>query len=95
MRPDSSSGARALVSIDLDNRLLGQNPDPPDGYPIVNLNWILVPVSGSAARLPALKTSLSYILSQAGQDDAEQLGYLPLPKPLRNQALSQLSLLKR
>jgi phosphate transport system substrate-binding protein len=95
VRPDASSGARALASIDLDNRLLGQNPDPLDGYPIVNLNWILVPVRGSAARLPALKTSLSYILSQAGQDDAEQLGYLPLPMSLRNQSLSQLSLLKR
>lgn len=95
VRPDPTSGASALSSIELDSRLLGANPDPPSGYPIINLNWMLVPVSGSAARLPALKTSLSYILSQAGQDDAEQLGYLPLPGSLRELALGQLNKLKR
>jgi phosphate transport system substrate-binding protein len=93
--PDHSSGALAISSIDLDSRLLGTNPDPPDGYPIINIHWMLIPVSGSADRLPALKTSLSYILSQSGQDDAEQLGYLPLPASLRERALGQLGRLKR
>jgi hypothetical protein len=36
---------------------------------------------------------LSYILSQAGQDDAERLGYVPLPAELRERALRQFSLL--
>lgn len=95
VRPDATSGAQALAHISLDNRLLGSNPDPPVGYPIVSLNWMLVPANGSAERLPALRTSLAYILSRAGQDDAELLGYVPLPSELRQRALRQLDRLGR
>ncbi|MFM7361213.1 MAG: substrate-binding domain-containing protein [Cyanobium sp.] len=95
VRPDAASGAQAVAGISLDSRLLGSNPDPADGYPIIALNWMLVPAAGSADRLPALRTSLAYILSRAGQDDAEQLGFVPLPVALRERALSQLGRLGR
>lgn len=92
--PDSSTGLEALADLSLDEQLLGSSPDPAQGYPIVNLNWMLVPARGLAERLPAMRTSLQYILSQAGQDDAELLGYIPLPPSMRERALQQLNKLQ-
>ena len=93
VRPNAASSAQALAAIPLDDRLLGGNPDPPVGYPIVSFSWMLVPSRSLGARLEPLKTSLGYILSQAGQDDAERLGYVPLPAELRERALRQFALL--
>jgi phosphate transport system substrate-binding protein len=73
---------------------LGSNPDPTEGYPIVNFSWMLVPARGLGPRIAPLKTSLTFILSQAGQDDAERLGYVPLPAPLRQRALQQFTKLR-
>jgi phosphate transport system substrate-binding protein len=95
MRPDARAAAKAVASIPLNNRLLGTNPDPADGYPIVNLNWMLVPAWGLGDQLPALKTSLRYILSREGQDNAELLGYVALPPELREKALNQLGRIRR
>lgn len=94
-RPTPAAAAEGLSQIRLDGRLLGQNPDPVRGYPIVNLNWMLVPRQGLQARADLLRTSLRYILSQAGQDDAELLGYVPLPVSLRERSLGQLSQIRR
>lgn len=94
VRPDAASAAQALASIQLDQRLLGSNPDPAEGYPIVNFSWILVPARGLGPRIAPLKTTLQFILSQAGQDDAERLGYVPLPADLRQRALQQFGQLR-
>ncbi|MCT0227935.1 substrate-binding domain-containing protein [Synechococcus sp. CS-1331] len=93
VRPNALASSQALAAIPLDDRLLGGNPDPPVGYPIVSFSWMLVPSRSLGARLEPLKTSLGYILSQAGQDDAERLGYVPLPTELRERALRQFALL--
>lgn len=95
VRPEARAAALAVATIPLDQRLLGTNPDPADGYPIVNLNWMLVPEKGLGDRVPAMKTSLSYILSREGQDNAELLGYVPLPTDLRQKALKQLGRIGR
>ena len=95
VRPDIRAAALSLSSISLDNRLLGSSPDPSNGYPIVNLSWMLVPRKGLAANLPAIKTSLTYILSGEGQDDSELLGYVRLPAGLRQKSLGQLGSFKR
>jgi phosphate transport system substrate-binding protein len=92
VRPDAA--AQALASIELDQRLLGSNPDPAEGYPIVNFSWMLLPARGLGPRIAPLKTTLEFILSQAGQDDAERLGYVPLPGPLRQRALQQFAQLR-
>lgn len=93
--PTAAAAAQAVASIKLDARLLGSNADPPSGYPIVNLNWMILPSQGLGDRLEALRTSLRYILSRAGQDDAELLGYVPLPQELRQRALKQMQQLQR
>lgn len=94
VRPDADAAAQALASIPLDQHLLGSNPDPAAGYPIVNFSWMLVPTRRLGPQVALLKTSLQFILSQAGQDDAERLGYVPLPEPLRERALRQLNHLR-
>jgi len=95
VRPDIRAAALSLSGIALDNSLLGSSPDPANGYPIVNLSWMLVPRKGLADNLPAIKRSLAYILSGAGQDDSELLGYVRLPADLRQKSLSQLGSLQR
>lgn len=94
VRPEAAHAAQALASIQLNQQLLGSNPDPSRGYPIVNFSWMLVPAHGLGASLAPLQASLTYILSQAGQDDAERLGYVPLPQALRQRALQQISQLQ-
>jgi phosphate transport system substrate-binding protein len=69
---------------------LGQNPDPEAGYPIVSLAWILVPRRLDSAKAKALRTSVNYILSQSGQDDAERLGYVPLPEVILTKSKEQV-----
>jgi phosphate transport system substrate-binding protein len=95
VRPTAAAAAQALASIQLDQNLLGTHADPPSGYPIVNLNWMLLPARSLGDRLDPLRTSLAYILSRAGQDDAELLGYVPLPPEIRNLALKRLGQLRR
>jgi phosphate transport system substrate-binding protein len=89
--PTAASAASSLLEIKLNQNLLGANPSPSRGYPIVSLNWMLVPRRGLNQRAEAVRTSLRYILSQAGQDDAELLGYVPMPVDLRERALRKLS----
>jgi len=91
VRPDPAAVAAALLQIPLDERLLGANPDPRRGYPIVSMNWLLVPAHGLAQRAEAMRISLRYILSQSGQDDAELLGYAPLPQSIRAAGMRQIA----
>lgn len=78
LQPTSIETARALKTIMLNQQLIGHNPDPEVGYPIISLAWVLVPKKLNAEKAIALRRSINYMLSQAGQDDAERLGYIPL-----------------
>lgn len=94
VRPHASASALALSTIALDDRLLGSHANPPVGYPLVNFSWMLVPAHGLGPRLQPMIATLQHVLSQAGQDDAERLGYVPLPAELRQRALRQLNQLR-
>ena len=95
VRPTQEAASAAVSTIRLNERLVGKNPDPNLGYPIVTLNWMLVPARGLGNNTVALRRSLEFILSSQGQDDAERLGYVPLPDQVRELGLRQLSRLKR
>lgn len=94
VRPTQDAARAAVKTIRLNERLLGTNADPNLGYPIVTLNWMLVPARGLGANTGGIRRSLEFILSNHGQDDAERLGYVPLPQQLRELSLKQLSQLK-
>jgi len=91
LQPTSRETARAVNTIKLDERLLGQNPDPEMGYPIVSLAWVLIPIQPEPTKGEALRISVNYMLSQSGQDDAERLGYAPLPEVILMRSKQQIN----
>lgn len=91
--PDQSQSERALGSIQLNDQLLGGLQKPPDGYPIVGLNWIVVRRDLDQSKRLALRQALQWVYSKRGQEDAELLGYLRIPVSIRQRALQQLSAL--
>lgn len=81
-RPDASSASQALATINLGADLTGGDPNPSAGYPIVTFTWVLLYKNGNGTKLPALQRTLSYALSNAAQQQAPGLGYIPLPAPV-------------
>lgn len=81
-RPDATSASQALATINLGADLTGSDPNPSAGYPIVTFTWVLLYKSGNGAKLPALQRTFSYALSDAAQQQAPGLGYIPLPAPV-------------
>jgi phosphate transport system substrate-binding protein len=94
LHPTAADAARALAAVKLNRQLVGSNPDPSQGYPIVNFSWMLMPQRGLGSRLPAIQRTLRYVLSQDGQDAAELLGFVPLPAEVRQRALAQVNRLR-
>ena len=81
-RPDAASASQALATINLGADLTGSDPNPSAGYPIVTFTWVLLYKSGNGAKLPALQRTFGYALSDAAQQQAPGLGYIPLPAPV-------------
>lgn len=78
--PNMKSGAAALNNIKLDGNLAGENPNPPgaESYPISTLTWVLAYRSGNGAKAPAIRRAMTFLLSDAAQAKADDLGYVPL-----------------
>ena len=90
-RPDAASASQALATINLGADLTGSDPNPSAGYPIVTFTWVLLYKTGNGAKLPALQRTLSYALSDAAQQQAPALGYIPLPAPVITKAKAALA----
>jgi phosphate transport system substrate-binding protein len=81
VQANTASGQAALASVAFSDDLVGWAPDPeaPEAYPIVTYTWlILYKEYKDKRKLEALRDMLKFSLD-AGQKDAEQLGYIPLP----------------
>ncbi len=66
--------------------LRGETLDPggKDAYPIVAMTWMLFYATGyEGERLTAVHDLISYCISEAAQDQAAGLGYVPLPDSIR------------
>jgi phosphate transport system substrate-binding protein len=77
----TASGQAALASVALPDNLIGWASDPAaaEAYPIVTYTWIICYRHyPDAKKLAALQDLLKYSLKE-GQNDAEALGYIPLP----------------
>jgi phosphate transport system substrate-binding protein len=87
--PTPEAAALALSEIELPENLRAFQPDPvgAEAYPIVTYTWILAyanyPDSQTAM---ALQQALSWALRE-GQSSSTELGYLPLPQSVVEQAL--------
>jgi phosphate transport system substrate-binding protein len=76
------SGQAALASTKLPENLIAWNPDPAGkgAYPIVTFTWLIAYKEyDDAKKADALKDVIHYGVTK-GQDQAEPLGYIPLPK---------------
>jgi len=77
--PSNATASEALGSIDLGPDLIGGNPNPKAGYPIVTFTWVLAYKTGNADKTPLLKKAFDYMLSDEAQSKAPELGYVSLP----------------
>ncbi|EAR17761.1 phosphate ABC transporter substrate-binding protein PstS [Synechococcus sp. W2B2] len=79
VKPTNESESTALASIDLGPDLIGGNPNPPKGYPIVTFTWILAYKEGNADKTELLQKAFNFMLSEKSQSQAPELGYVSLP----------------
>lgn len=94
VKPTAPSEQEALASIDLGPNLIGSNPNPKEGYPIVTFSWILLYRSGNGANLAALNKVFSHTLSKPAQTVAESMGYISLPAAVMEKGRAALATLQ-
>ena len=78
--PTLAGGAAALNNIKLNVELAGEDPNPAGAasYPISTLTWILAYEKGNGAKAGEIRKAMIYLLSPAAQNQADNLGYVPL-----------------
>ena len=86
VKPTSASESEALASIDLGPDLIGGNPNPMKGYPIVTFTWILAYQNGNGAKADLLRKAFNFMLSEQAQAQAPVLGYVTMPAPVIEKA---------
>jgi phosphate transport system substrate-binding protein len=79
LKPTTENAMEALAAIDLGPDLIGSNPNPPKGYPIVTFSWILLYKSGNGGKLDSIKKVFEHTLSDQAQAMAPELGFISLP----------------
>ena len=80
-----SAASAMLGSIDDTVEFATSISDPPGeaSYPIASLSWLIVPTRGrDSSRLSAVTRFIRWALEH-GDDDAQALGYAPLPDSMR------------
>ena len=88
VKPTNETESAALDSIDIGPDLIGGNPNPPAGYPIVTFTWVLAYETGNGDKTAALKKTFEFILSDKAQSQAPELGYVSLPKGVVEKSLA-------
>jgi len=91
VQPTKAEASAALAAIDLGPELIGSDPNPMKGYPIVTFTWILLYKSGNGAKAEALKTAFTYTLSPEAQAIAPDLGFVTLPPAVVTKALAAVN----
>ncbi|MCG6939797.1 MAG: phosphate ABC transporter substrate-binding protein PstS [Thiohalocapsa sp.] len=98
------SGAAALASAEFpEGTLPGGAPDlrawiwdpaGDDSYPIASMTWLLLYSEYDEAKLTAMKDLVNYTTSDDAQDQADGLGYIPLPAAVIEKVKDALSFVK-
>ena len=80
LKPSVAAGATSLNGITLDKDLAGKNPNPTakGAYPIATLTWVLAYEKGNGPRAKVVREAFNYMLSDAAQNKAPSLGFVPL-----------------
>jgi len=88
VKPTNETESAALDSIDIGPDLIGSNPNPPNGYPIVTFTWVLAYEKGNGDKTDALKKTFEFMLSEKAQSQAPDLGYVTLPAGVVEKSLA-------
>ena len=88
VKPTNETESAALDAIDIGPDLIGGNPNPPEGYPIVTFTWVLAYERGNGGKTAALKKTFEFMLSEKAQSQAPELGYVTLPKEVIEKAMA-------
>lgn len=90
VKPTAASGAAGLAGIKLDANNAGEATNPPgaNAYPIVTLTWVLGYKSGNGDKADDIQKAFTYMLSKPAQDQADNLGYVPLPASVQARAMA-------
>lgn len=95
VKPSPAAGTAALASAeDIPDDLRVFVPDPPGAaaYPIVSYTWLLLYQRYSEpAKVTALRDAIEWGLSDAGQQVAESMRYIPLPDKMKRLAMTKVS----
>ena len=91
--PTVEAGALALNGIALDENLAGKNPNPSakGAYPIATLTWVLAYKTGNGANAAVVKEAFNHMLSDAAQNKAPALGFVPLKGEILAKAKAAVS----
>ena len=92
--PTNKTASEALGSIDLGPDLIGGNPNPMGGYPIVTFTWVLAYANGNGEKLPLLQKTFNFMLSEEAQSKAPELGYVSLPPEVIGKAKEAVETIK-
>lgn len=90
-KPTAQSEREALAAINLGPDLVGSNPNPSVGYPIVTFSWILLYKTGTGPKREGLNAVFSHTLSEPAQAMAESLGFISLPAPVLEKGRAALA----
>jgi phosphate transport system substrate-binding protein len=87
VKPTLKGGAAALNNIKLDGNLAGEDANPAgvDSYPISTLTWILAYRTGNGSKAGSIRQAMLHLLGPA-QNQADELGYVPLRGSILSQA---------
>jgi phosphate transport system substrate-binding protein len=85
---ESASATLAAVTLPQNMRAFISDPEGGNSYPIVTYTWLLVyKTYDDPAKAKAMETAIEYGLNE-GQEVAPQLGYIPLPRNVREKVAS-------
>lgn len=89
VKPTNETEKTALAAIDIGPDLIGGNPNPRKGYPIVTFTWVLAYETGNGNKTALLQKALRFMLSDQAQAQAQapDLGYVTLPKKVVEKSL--------
>ena len=92
VKPTLESMGEALAAIDVGPDLIGSNPNPQKGYPLVTMSWILLKKSGHGpTNHAALSKVFGYALSGPAQAMAPGLGFISLGPALLEKGRAALA----
>ena len=93
----TGAGAITLNQITLDQNLAGENPNlsAAGAYPIATLTWVLAYKTGNRNDAAVVKEAFNYMLSDAAQNKAPSLGFVPLKGEILSKAKAAVNKIGR